>query len=130
MSYVTCHMSRVTCFGSRVTCPFFILFLFNFGQSGEAYWWRVSYQWGLPLFVFLAEGEFLSLRCAESQPMAEQCSRRFYDHLLPKKKKFLLGLCRAAGAGQVRAGIVFVLAAFKYVQGATVAVMIFCTWFF
>ena len=32
MSQVTCHMSH----------------FFFFGQSGEAYWWRVCYQRGLP----------------------------------------------------------------------------------
>ena len=35
-----CRMSRVT-------------FFFFFGQSGEAYWWRVCYQQGLPCLVFL-----------------------------------------------------------------------------
>ena len=39
------HMSRHV---SRVTCHMF------FGQSGEAYWWRVCYQRGLPRLVFLA----------------------------------------------------------------------------
>ena len=34
-----CHMSRVTCH------------IFFFGQSGEAYWWRVCYQRGLPRLV-------------------------------------------------------------------------------
>ena len=49
MSCVTCHMSPVTCHVSRVTCFFF--FSFFFGQSGEAYWWRVFYQRGLPRLV-------------------------------------------------------------------------------
>ena len=37
---------------SRVTCPFFFSSLF-FGQSGEAYRWRVCYQRGLPRLVLL-----------------------------------------------------------------------------
>ena len=52
--HVTCHMSRVTmcqvshvtCHMSRVMCHFF------FSQSGEAYWWRVCYQRGLPRLVY------------------------------------------------------------------------------
>ena len=40
MSHVLRHMS-------------ILIFLFIFyGQSGEAYWWRVSYQWGLPRLVY------------------------------------------------------------------------------
>ena len=41
-----CHMSRVTCHMSHVT--FFSFFLL----SGEAYWWRVWYQQGLPHLVY------------------------------------------------------------------------------
>ena len=37
----SCHMSFVACI-------FFLFFL----QSGEAYWWRVCYQRGLPHLVF------------------------------------------------------------------------------
>ena len=48
VSHVTCHVSRVTCHVSHVTCHIFFLF---FGQSGEAYRWRVCYQWGLPRLV-------------------------------------------------------------------------------
>ena len=40
MSHVTCHMSHVIFF-----------FFFFFGQIGEAYWWRVCYQRGLPRLV-------------------------------------------------------------------------------
>ena len=47
MSGVTCHMSRVTSHMSHVT--FFIFF----GQSCEAFWWRVCYQWGLPRLFYL-----------------------------------------------------------------------------
>ena len=36
----TCHMSHVTC---HAMSPLF---------CGEAYWWRVHYQWGLPRLVF------------------------------------------------------------------------------
>ena len=42
MSHVTCHVSRVMCHVSHVMW-----------QSGEAYRWRVCYQWGLPRLVFL-----------------------------------------------------------------------------
>ena len=45
--HVPCHVSDVTCHVSHVTFLFFIIF----GQSGEAYWWRVCYQWGLPCLV-------------------------------------------------------------------------------
>ena len=34
---------------SRVTCHIF----FFLGQSGEAYWWRVCYQRGLPRLVYI-----------------------------------------------------------------------------
>ena len=50
VSHVMCHMSRVTCHVSHVTCHFFSPFFF--GQSGEAYRWRVCYQRGLPRLVF------------------------------------------------------------------------------
>ena len=43
-------MSRVMCHMSRVTCHIFFIFFF-FGQSGEAYWWRVCYKRGLPCLV-------------------------------------------------------------------------------
>ena len=48
MSCVRCHVSHVICHMSGVTCHMSHLFLFFFGQSGEAYWWRVCYQRGLP----------------------------------------------------------------------------------
>ena len=51
MSHVTCRVSRVTCHVSHVTFISFI-YIFFFGQSGEAFWWRVSYQRGLPRLVF------------------------------------------------------------------------------
>ena len=69
VSRVTCHVSHVTCHMSHVTCHFlfyiifflifffiyffiYFLILFFFGQSGEAYRWRVSYQRGLPRLVY------------------------------------------------------------------------------
>ena len=55
MSCVTCHMSHVTCHMSCVTCHnffFYLNFLLFFGQSGEAYRWRVFYQQGLPRLVY------------------------------------------------------------------------------
>ena len=53
MLRVTCHVSRVICHMSRVTChvSHVVFFLVFFGQSGEAYWWRVCYQRGLPRLV-------------------------------------------------------------------------------
>ena len=60
MSHVMCHVSRhvsrVTCHMSQFFSPLFFLlfsFLSFFGQSGEAYRWRVYYQRGLPRLVFL-----------------------------------------------------------------------------
>ena len=47
----TCHVSRVKCHVS-------FLFYFFFGQSGEAFWWRVCYQRGLPLLVYKEIGIF------------------------------------------------------------------------
>ena len=40
---------------SHVTCHFFLFF---FGQSGEAYWWRVCYQRGLPRLVLVRQWLF------------------------------------------------------------------------
>ena len=53
MSRVTCHMWHVTCHMSHVTCCIFFFSSF-LELSGEAYWWRVCYQWGLPRLVFKA----------------------------------------------------------------------------
>ena len=70
MSFVTCHMSRVMCHMSHVTCYMsnVMFFLFFFGQSGEAYLWRVRYQRGLPvyflsvyIFKFILSGWFSRL---------------------------------------------------------------------
>ena len=61
MSHVMCHVSHVTCHVSCVTCHnFFYLFFyfFIFGQSGEAYRWRVCYQRGLPRLVFIVFHHF------------------------------------------------------------------------
>ena len=44
MSHVMCDMSRLTIF----------IFYFFFGQSGEAYRWRVCYRRGLPRLVYSA----------------------------------------------------------------------------
>ena len=57
MSHVTCHMSHGTCHMSH----FFFYFFFFFGQSGEAYRWRVCYQCGLPRQVFFSLSCFSSL---------------------------------------------------------------------
>ena len=43
-----CHVSHVTCHMSNV-----IIIIFFFGQSGEAYWWSVCYQRGLPRLVLV-----------------------------------------------------------------------------
>ena len=67
MSRVTCHLSHVTCDLSPVTCKKKNLhFVYNtkkqkqknnptqkIGQSGEANWWRVCYQRGLPRLVLI-----------------------------------------------------------------------------
>ena len=53
VSRITCHMSHVTCHMSHVTCHFFLFFR----PSGEAYWWRVCYQRGLPRLVY--KGEYI-----------------------------------------------------------------------
>ena len=42
-SRVMCHVSRVTCHVSHVLCHNFFSSFF-FGQSGEAYWWRLIFQ--------------------------------------------------------------------------------------
>ena len=56
VSCVMCHMSRVMCHMSQVTCHMsFFYFYFFFGQSGEAYWWRVCYQRGLPRLVLFID---------------------------------------------------------------------------
>ena len=47
----TCHMSRVTCHMSHFFISIFSLLFF--GQSGEAYRWRVCYQRGLPRLVLM-----------------------------------------------------------------------------
>ena len=54
MSHVTCHVSNVMCHVSHVTChvSHVTFFFFFCGQSGEAYWWRVYYQRGLPRLFF------------------------------------------------------------------------------
>ena len=44
------HVSCVTCHKSHVT-----IIIFVFGQSGEAYRWRVCYQRGLPRLVLLGQ---------------------------------------------------------------------------
>ena len=60
-SHVTCCVSRVMCHVSYVTCPFFSSSFF--GQSGEAYWWRVSYQRGLPRLVSKYINGTMRLNC-------------------------------------------------------------------
>ena len=44
-------MSRVTCYVSHVACHMSHV-IFFFGQSGEAYQWRVCYQRGLPRLIY------------------------------------------------------------------------------
>ena len=50
VSYFTGHVSCVTCHMSHVMCHFFHVFLL---QSGEASWWRVCYQRGVPRLVLI-----------------------------------------------------------------------------
>ena len=56
MSPVTCQVSLVICHVSHVTCQvsyvMSLFFLFFFGQSDEAYWWRICYQQGLPHLIY------------------------------------------------------------------------------
>ena len=49
VSGVRCQVSGVTFQVSGVACNFFIFYFFL--QSGEASWWRVCYQRGLPRLV-------------------------------------------------------------------------------
>ena len=60
VSLVTCHVSCFMCHMSHVTCHMY--FLFFFGQSGEAYRWRVCYQRGQPRLVLyeVAAGTLLA----------------------------------------------------------------------
>ena len=51
VSCVMCQVSRVTCHVSHVTCHMSHILFFFFGQSGEAYRWRVCFQRGLPRLV-------------------------------------------------------------------------------
>ena len=51
MSHVACHVSRVMCHMSCVACH--MSYVTFFLQCGEAYWWRVCHQWGLPLSSFV-----------------------------------------------------------------------------
>ena len=44
------HLNHIT--GSRVTAILLNGWIFSIGQSGEASWWRVCYQQGLPRLVF------------------------------------------------------------------------------
>ena len=48
----------MSCFMCHVSCVilFYLNFLYLFGQSGEASWWRVSYQQGLPRLVVFDMG--------------------------------------------------------------------------
>ena len=60
-------MSRVMCHISRVTCHMYFIFILFFGQSGEAYRWRVCYQRGLPRLVsvdggFHLEFDYISIQ--------------------------------------------------------------------
>ena len=64
--HVSCHVSRVTCHMSHVNFFFF----FFFGQSGEAYRWRVCYQRGLPRLVLLQEYFFFKVPFPTSIPCA------------------------------------------------------------
>ena len=74
----TCHVSRVTCHVSCVTChvSHVIFFCLFFGQSGEAYRWRVCYQRGLLRLV-------TKNTCACSRENSQIVSMRtFVSHLL------------------------------------------------
>ena len=49
--HVMCKVSCVVCHMSCLACFFVVVFCCFFGQSGEAYWWRVCYERGLPRLV-------------------------------------------------------------------------------
>ena len=59
---VKCHVSHVTHNVSFVACNMslnlfnctIIIYIFVL-QSGEAIWWRVCYQWGLPCLVYIQQ---------------------------------------------------------------------------
>ena len=58
MYYVSCIMCQV----SSVTCHMSgVIFSLFFGQSGEARWWRVCYQEGLPRRVHNVNQQTLNL---------------------------------------------------------------------
>ena len=53
------HPNRIT--GSGVTAILLNGLIFPIGQSGEASWWRVCYQWGLPCIFY----NYLSCICSD-----------------------------------------------------------------
>ena len=66
--HVTCHLSPVTlhvscgaCHLSLVMWRMFLFIYLFFGQSVEAYCWRVCYQQGLPSLVFYSFGKNLNM---------------------------------------------------------------------
>ena len=67
MSHVTCHVSRFMCHMSHV----FFLFCF-FGQTGEAYWWTVCYQQGLPRLVYIYTFKKKTLCLIQSITLSKQ----------------------------------------------------------
>ena len=54
VSHVTCQVLHVMCHVSHVMCDisYLYIYIFFFGQSGEAFWWRVCYRQGLPRATF------------------------------------------------------------------------------
>ena len=70
-----CHMSRVTCHMSQ------FFFYFFFGQSGEAYRWRVCYQRGLPRLVFMINRPSVAGALSLINELTESLSHHFAPDL-------------------------------------------------
>ena len=87
VSRVKCHMSHITCHVSHVTCHFF-LFLFFSGQSGEAYWWRVCYQRGLPRLVSI----FVSAPVYKRIGKTTTCSHGLLIFQIEKKNNMIVNI--------------------------------------
>ena len=84
MLHVTCHMSRVRSNTAHVMCPLlhFFLIVFLFVQSGEAYQWRLFYQWDLPRLVY-KERQIDTLAFIDKQ--THTGTWRLYDYMTAQR---------------------------------------------
>ena len=80
VSRVTCHVSHVMCHVSLVTCHMSHVTLFFFGQSGEAYCWRVCYQRGLPRLV-LDKVQYSDNEPTHQRNLIKSYNNLFYEHI-------------------------------------------------